>query len=471
MEYPQKRQKMGETVLKNVPLPNIATTLPFSIDMLAAVAAEIEKNGKITNTALNTQSNHALNGFAAGMRTGNNANTFLTPELQNKLLASQTNAMNSLALFPQLPFSHNALNESLSQLPNFLEAQNPLQELQFQHPKAAVNNNTMHILELLQKGMNDTSTRDEEEIVEEKSDKSSIPSTVTKREKTTNGKAALEIWKGSLSLPVHISILKAVANFLTLDRRRQPSWSSVGEHLEKTHGVVVQFNVKMKVYAGIGKRRMRLQTQFWKDLRALLEYPEDATRLIGNMLWTMFNGAQNILHWEFTKKLAEYLHKLLEKNQDTPGSILDWPQPIRSIVVDKLIELHKLPQYGNRFHSIHHHFRKLWTVSEIELGILSECKCKDCIANWNLSTLKRSCNVELQHHWIKEKANFVVQLLEMHLEHGQGLYELADSHLKKMKGWARDDIDIMLVASHPSRDCPVCRKTPTDKVKKFKQKN
>ncbi|GBG29047.1 Ras-like GTP-binding protein RHO [Hondaea fermentalgiana] len=281
-------------------------------------------------------------------------------------------------------------------------------------------------------------TEDEEEAANgEKVQDKSIRSEISSQEEKNK----------TISLDGHIKFLELIETTLKMNDRRTRDWTALSRACLDYPECQTR-HIKQKVKRVLQERRDRKQLRFWADIKKT----EGDIHQILPKVRQMVDDRHPAMDDFFVESLAEHLGSLASASKKSPGNLLEWNEPIRKLVTAKMVDLHVRYYPGRPFHHVQSHFTELFSLADVELGILSACECAECAEDWNLTTSIRSNEALLRLHWSREKAGLLRRVLELHRDFKTAMYSKFEGFEKKLRNWTRADVDYVLQLAHPVDD-------------------
>mmetsp|Transcript_10446 Transcript_10446/g.20582 ORF Transcript_10446/g.20582 Transcript_10446/m.20582 type:complete len:706 (-) Transcript_10446:125-2242(-) len=253
-----------------------------------------------------------------------------------------------------------------------------------------------------------------------------------------------------ITLDGHIKFYELIETNLRSNDRRTRDWTALDRACRAFPECQTKY-VKQKTKRVLQERRDRRQLRFWNQIKEAGNDPEKVIVMVREMLCQ-----HPAIDDGFVQALAEHLTYLVSAGKKSPGNILEWSDPIRKEVTNKMVELHIKYYPGRPFHHVQSHFRDLFSLADVELGILSVCECEECESDWGITPQARANETALRLHWSREKAALMRRVLELHRDYKSQMYQKFDGSEKKFRNWTKEDVDYVLQLSHPVEECPIC---------------
>jgi len=195
----------------------------------------------------------------------------------------------------------------------------------------------------------------------------------------------------------------------------------------------------------LGERRRRKQLDTWKKLKSEPDMFAALRRLI-------FPDT-SLFDDDFVRIVAEELETMRTKKFK---ALLDWTEPARNAVVNKIAALH-LSKYGPMVNRLNQdHFAGLLSPSDVEMALILACGCQDCEVAFSVSQCEGRNTEAVRLHWTKQKASLLYSILKAHLFHGADMYRVCRLD-PRFTEWSENDLNQVLRQVHQNRsNCQVC---------------
>ncbi len=255
----------------------------------------------------------------------------------------------------------------------------------------------------------------------------------------------------ALSLKGHIKFVELLEKHMTLNDRRDRDWNAF-KRLVMAHPECVTKHSKQKAKRILEERRNRNHLRFWEQLKSRTGV-EQVKNDIRDML-----GPEHFEE-EFVDVLGTHVWNSIRSGKRAPGSILDWEEPVKGMVLKKLLHLHINVYPQQPLSNVYKHFVDLLSRADMEVSILSVCTCEICTNDWKLNDIPRGNLPALLLHWTKHKAAMFREVLQLHEKYEDDIYRhIVGQNKHKMRYWSKDEIDTALRSAHATENCPICYK-------------
>eukprot|EP00516_Mucochytrium_quahogii_P001399 CAMPEP_0203744456 /NCGR_PEP_ID=MMETSP0098-20131031/509_1 /ASSEMBLY_ACC=CAM_ASM_000208 /TAXON_ID=96639 /ORGANISM=" , Strain NY0313808BC1" /LENGTH=425 /DNA_ID=CAMNT_0050631971 /DNA_START=355 /DNA_END=1632 /DNA_ORIENTATION=+ len=251
-----------------------------------------------------------------------------------------------------------------------------------------------------------------------------------------------------------INFLRLVNDKLRLNDRKDRDWTHLEREYRSLYNWERRLCFKQKAKLVLQERRVRKQQRTYQDLRKVAGEKKKVTKILSRIF-----SDRSKFEESFVASLAQEMISLMKYNKNSPGSILEWPENARKVVTDKMIELHRDIYNNNKLHLLYADFCDLFSIADIELGIISSCTCESCVRDWELNSVEVSSSAALRLHWSRIKGRRMAQILEAHVDFGNDMYCWLNENDLSLKDWNKTDIDCWLKSAHSSKQCSICSKT------------
>jgi len=265
---------------------------------------------------------------------------------------------------------------------------------------------------------------------------------------------------GILALPIHeqMDLLNFITTNLSSNQRKERDFRRFYTELAAEHPEIHQYFrthdiLKQKIKLLLMLRRKQKHTKEWTKIKELAKGASensDAVEAVFKHLNKLLPRAyEPATHY---KPVAEFFVKRVRTNERGPGPLIEWHHDARKCMIDAILADH---ESAERKYLVTENgaFSSLLAPGEVEMALVSSCKCEGC-RSWNISLDTQSVQ-EVHLSWMKTRAHIMATILHCHTR--PDFVNSCRMRLPHVKFWSDDFLQDFLESAHSCRACEICK--------------
>mmetsp|Transcript_15520 Transcript_15520/g.28479 ORF Transcript_15520/g.28479 Transcript_15520/m.28479 type:complete len:645 (+) Transcript_15520:264-2198(+) len=220
------------------------------------------------------------------------------------------------------------------------------------------------------------------------------------------------------------------------------------------HLKILAKDIRQEVKKLYGERRRKRQLENWKELKEMATNSKGDDVLlrekIRKRLKEWFECTEMSNETDMQEELTEHLFSLLATPAKNPGN----PSMLPPLVINAILRQHEAQ--GDRISEIHKAWADLFTPADIEMVIMANCACLNCVNDWKVDEISdKACDFTVRFYWTKVKARWAANLLQLHASCDFPTLEQIQ-RLPCMRNWTEADVATALRMIHTRSICSRC---------------